>query len=475
MRAAPSISAVAALALAACAGTPKPDLRVPAAYEAPAGPPAGALALDQWWTAFDDPQLTQLIDQALVANPDAWSAAARLKEAQASRASILAQFLPQGELKGATARTENNQIAGTVINIPGFSTSGVSQTSSANLNINWELDLVGRVFGARRAANADVAAARFNYEATRASLAAQVADAYFQARGYAIQLADARETARIEQGLYEVAAKRAKAGLAPTSDPDRIAGDLAQALSQAQTLDAELQVERRTLLILAGRTIEPTANIDVPPMVGVAPGVPATLPSELLQRRPDVRQAEAQLVSSLGQRDLARLAFFPTFNFTPGAGWQAARQPGFSFQAYSWTLAGAFAQPVLDIPKLLADLHVQDARAEQAAAAYEKTVQTAFGEAEASLVRLDADRKRVEVLTEGEARAARAYRAQRIGYGLGLIDLTTTLSAEQSWRVIRASLTSAQVQTLRGAVQAYKAVGGGWPAGRYPALAQAAH
>lgn len=463
---------IASLALAGCASARKPDVRLPAAYEAPQGQvqtqtAAAPAALDRWWTVFGDDQLSGLIDTALAANPDARSAAARLAEARATATSGLTRFLPQGDAAGSGKQTHTNQLSGTKINIPGFSNSGTSESYSANLNVSWELDLFGRIFAVGRAARGDVAAARFSYEGTRASLAAQVADAYFQARGLAIQLADAQETVRIEQELYDLATKRAQLGLAASSDADRVAGDLAQARAQAEALGAELQAQRRTLLILAGRPIEPTANVNLPPNVGRIPPVPASVPSELLARRPDVREAQARVISASGRLLLQDLAFFPTFTLTPGVGWSRVIQPGYKATTDSWTIGGSVSQPVLSIPRLLADLKAQDARTEQAVLAYEKSVQTAFGEAENSLVRLDADERRIALLTDGEARAARAYQAARTGYARGLTDLQTALSAEQSWRSARTQLTSAQVQGLRQAVTTFKALGGGWPAERY--------
>jgi outer membrane protein TolC len=124
------------------------------------------------------------------------------------------------------------------------------------------------------------------------------------------------------------------------------------------------------------------------------------------------------------------------------------------------------------VPRLLAELHAQNARTEQAVIAYEKAVQTAFADSESALVQLDADKRRVALLTEGEMRAQRGYRANQIGYQRGLIDLQTTLSAEQSWRATRSQLTAAQVQALRRTVQAYKSLGGGWPSDRYSTQAQ---
>jgi NodT family efflux transporter outer membrane factor (OMF) lipoprotein len=463
----------ACLALAGCASPRQPDLRMPAAYEAPKGAPSGAVQLDRWWLAFNDPQLTSLVDEALAHNPDARSAAARLAEARANRIEALEHYLPQGDATGSTRRTKTDQLAGTVFNFPGFSSSGVSNASAANFNVSWEVDIFGRLFAVGRATAADLAAARFDYEGARASLAASVADAYFLARGLAIQLDDARATARIERELYDTATKRAQVGIGSASDADRVAGDLARAESQAVALEAQLQVQRRQLLILAGRTIEPTANITVEAFVGEAPPVPDSIPSDMLQRRPDLREAQARVAAAAGRSDFDLLAFLPTFTFNPGIGWQKQSQPGFSTTVRTLTTGGAFTQPLLSIPRLLAELKAQNARTEQAVIAYEKAAQNAFAESESALVQLDADKRRVAVLVDGEARAQRSYEASRKGYQHGIIDLQTTLDAEQSWRLTRTSLTAAEVQALRRTVQAYKALGGGWPADRFPTQAQA--
>jgi outer membrane protein TolC len=118
--------------------------------------------------------------------------------------------------------------------------------------------------------------------------------------------------------------------------------------------------------------------------------------------------------------------------------------------------------PFFDIPRLLFDAKAEDARTQQAAVAYEKTVQTAYAEAENALVALAAGKRAAALLADGEQRAQRASDAAKTRYSMGLDDLTSALSAEQAWRSTRAALTSQRVQTLRGAVQTYKALGGGW-------------
>ncbi len=455
---------LACLALSGCANLRDPDVKLPTVYEAPQPGGLSVLALDRWWTNFEDPQLTGLIEQALSASPDALAAAARLKEARALAGSAMTRFLPQGDLAGSTRETHTDQLSGAVVNIPGFSNSGTSNSAAVNFNVSWELDLFGRIFAVGRAARGDKAAARFAYEGARASLAANVADAYFQARGLAIQLEDARETVRIQSGLQEIAAKKISRGLAAASDGDRVAADLAQARSQATSLEAELQAARRVLLVLIGRGAQPIESLPIVAAVGAAPAVPTTVPSDLLARRPDVREAQARVASAAGRSDLAMLAFFPTFTLLPGRGWSRSEQPNFGSTSQNWSIGVSGTQPILSIPRLLMDLKAQGARAEQAVIAYEKSVQTAFGEAENALLRLDSDRRRTDLLLEGESRGRRAFDAARRRYAMGLDDLQSTLLAEQAWRATRTQLTSEQVQTLRRAVQAYKALGGGWPA-----------
>ncbi len=460
----------------ACATAPHraPDVRVPARYQAPSGGEALApAALDRWWLLFDDPRLNALEDQAARYSPDARTAAARVLEAKATRDSQTAQTLPTGNVDGNVSRQRAYNLGGASDQL--FPIGGTTDTETLNFNVSWELDLFGRLATARRVANADLAQARFNIEGTRASLAAGVADNYFQANGLAIQLDDARESVRIESELQRVAQEKAALGLGAATDADRVAGDLSQAKAQAEDLAAQLHIAERQLLILVGRGVDPVESLPVEAAAPDAPRPPAAIPGELLARRPDVREAEAHLRAQAGTGRLRHLAVFPTFTLLPGLGLSRVTSPGVSFIPPStlipaqqttalgfWTLGAGVTVPVLDIPRLLYDARAEDARTEQAVIAYEKTVQTAYGEAENALVNLGAGERAVAVLTAGEARAHRASEGARKLYAMGLDDLTTALSAEQAWRTTRSALTAERVAALRRAVQTYKALGGGW-------------
>ncbi|MDB5456272.1 MAG: efflux system, outer rane lipoprotein NodT family [Caulobacter sp.] len=478
----PSVAlALAGLTLAACATTPprQADTRLPAAFEAPAGRTLDAVALQTWWTSFNDPELTALVETALARSPDARSAAARLDEARAVRRGQINQlYIPSTPLTGSASRTHTQILDQSG---QGFTQPGDSENYGLNFDVSWELDLIGRRRAARGVVNNDLAAARFNAEGARASLAANVAQSYFQARGLAVQLRDAQENARIAGALQATAAERARRGLSAESDADRTAADLAQSQAQVAGLEAQLQVARRSLLILVGRGVDPLASLPVAAEAANAPPVPAAVPGDLLVRRPDVREAQARLASAAANLKVNQLALFPTFTITPGIGLSKAISPSFlgtgaqtSTTSAAWTLGANVSIPVLNLPKLMNDIDAQGARVEQAALAYEKAVQTAYGEAEGALTQLSADQRQVALLKAGEARAQAAYAAARKGYAAGLTDLTTALQAEQAWRTSRSSLTSARTQALQRAVQTYKALGGGWTATPLPDQAQAA-
>ncbi len=473
-----AVLAPVSLALSGCAldtKLPRPDIHVPAAYEAGSMTGAATLpvqSLDRWWTLFDDAQLTQLIDQALAASPDAKTARARLKEARATLRQTIYGLLPQGDITGkATAEHITTQYkdvdpnSGQIVQfLSGFSGAGDDKLYTGGLNVSWELDLFGRDSTAIRAAKNSLAAQRFDYEASQMSLAANVATALFQARGTAIQLEDARENARLSRQLAAVGKAKSDHGLATTADTARLE---AQALSDdAQVANAEalLKGQQRSLLVLIGRGSDPSASLPIEAKAAPPPSVPETAPGDLLARRPDVREAEANLKVIAGQLKLDKLALLPTFTLSPSYQYQQQVQP--SYTAITQTSAAGIGVtlPFLSLPKLMAAIQVEGARGEQALASYEKAVQTAYGDAEKGLVTLKADEIRVGLLKDAADKSRFAYDAARKGYGLGLTDLTVLVQAEQAWRQSRAAYTTANTSALVDAVSTFKALGGGWPA-----------
>ena len=456
--------------LAACANgpaIPKPNVALPVAYQLQPTPAPADTPIDKWWMLYNDPQLQSLEDEALRNAPDARSALARLEQAKAVRSSALSAFWPQGQIQGQFDRTGTTALQGGTINFPGFgninvANQGITDSYGGNFNVSWEADLFGRAAATRKKANADLAVARFDFEASRTSLEANVADQLFLARGLAIQLDDAKQEASIEAQLADVATKKAKFGFGASSDADQANSQLAQTKAQVVDLTTQLYASRRTLLVLIGHGGDPVDSLPTVPDVGTPPPIPASVPAQLLARRPDVREAAMQITSAKGAYRLDQLALFPTFNLTPGVGLTAASELGAATVTDAWTLGASVVQPVLDIPRLMAQIKVQGFQATQYVIAYEKAVQTAYGESDNALVQLGSDEERVRLLTTGEAEGLSAYGASKKRYQAGIDDLTTVLTAERTWRSARTALTGAEVQALRRSVQAFKALGGGW-------------
>ena len=468
---------VSAVALASCAPSGKvagPDVRLPEAFESsvPASQHSELTSDGRWWDAFRDDQLSALIEEAQKRAPDARTALARLNEAYAIRSYALAAYNPQGALtaQGADQHTKTHY-SGVNLSSLGSGSSGslaslflpADETKSyqGGFTASWEVDLFGRRKAARRTARADLLAARFEFEASRLALEANVATSLFQARALAVQLEDAQEQARISSELAKIGARKTELGLASGADQDRLDADAASSAAELVRLTALATAARRSLLVLIGRGAEATSSLSITAALGDPPPSPSVTPSEVLFRRPDVREAEQRLRSSIGTLTLDRLALLPTLTLSPGASWSHS-EANFISKTSVWTIAASASAPVLDRPRLIGVARLQRAKAEEASVAYELAILNAYRDAENGLNQLEADRARLTQLRIAESKARRAFDSSRKAYDQGLLDLTTLLDAERSWRGARSALTGLKASALIDAVTTVKALGGGW-------------
>ena len=439
---------------------------MPRAYDALAQSTLPRAELDQWWLLYADEQLTALVERAQQTGFNAREALARLEEAQAVRASALSRFDLQGAVQGSAELRQTEDLddsdSGSTVGSAGFTNTGRTRTASLSFPVSWELDLFGRRAAVRRAADADLAAARFEHEAAFAALVAEVARSLFESRGLAVQLEDARAIAQIQTQVLDLLNRRVEHGLAAASETDRVAADVAQTDAQTADLEGQLKATRRALLVLLGDGLDPLSSLLVEAEIGPVPAIPETLPGDLLVRRPDVRRDEARIRAAAGNVRLAELEFFPRLTLEPSAGLSWQRGALDSSTAF-WSLGAGLSVPILDRPRLAALLQAEGARGEQAVIAYERSVQTAYAEADQALTRLELDRRRVLTLVDGEVRARRAYDAALLRYQRGFSDLQVVLDAERAWRATRTALTGARTDALLRSVQAFQALGGGWP------------
>lgn len=458
-----------ALLQGACATGAPPrsaQIELPPTYDSTVGG-AQTEALDHWWRLYDDAQLTGLVARALAQGFSVREALARLDESRALRSVALSRFGPQGNLQANAEYRDTRDLDDNVTTTGNASAAGsaqgVSKSAGISLPVSWELDFFGRRSATERGAQADIESARFDVESARAAIAAEVARTLFQTRGLKVQRDEALETVRIQRELLGVVTERARRGLAASSEADRVAADLAQAEAQADDLGAALTASRRALLVVVGSGTDALGDDDVLAALGGVPQVPAAVPGDLLARRPDVRMAAARVRKSASDVRLAELDFFPRLTLNPGIGLSAQRG-AFDTTTSFWSLAAGLTLPILDRPRLTAQLSAEGARAEQSVLAYERTVQTAFSEADQALTRLQADRRRVATLTAGEGRARTAYEAALKRYELGFANLQELLDGERAWRATRSALTGAKTDALQRSVQVFQALGGGWNA-----------
>jgi len=475
---------LAAVAMAsACAPTvrlPRPQVALPEKFEVDAGTRPSPAVIERWWTSFGDKQLTTLVDKALARSTDVRLSFAELREARASRRSAFAGTLPTGTVNATATRQYTTRLASNVpsINLGGtlptgddgsladlFNPNGAIDSFNVAASPSWEIDLFGRLSATRAEARSMFAASYLDFEAVRLSVAADVATTYFEAKGYAAELENARETLRISRALAQSARLGAERGIVAGSDVDRLETDVATAEADAERAANALNISKRSLQILTGDVLAPLDALAINSVLPASPAVPTTTPAELLERRPDVRAAQARLFASTSRIDIDRAGLFPRVTLQPGATLSGTNSP-LGATNLIWQIGGGIALPILNRPALIAQLRISQARGEQSVVRYERVVQTAFQEADRALRGVVTDRRRQAALERAAASSERAFDAKQIGFRLGLNDLTTLLQAETAYRTARNALTAQRTASLQNTVTAFKALGGGWTPAR---------
>ena len=434
--------------LAACSAVPPsepPALHVPAAFkEGVPGSSVWQTAQPQdavpgdWWRLFNDPVLDALQQQAQAANHDLALALGRLRAAHAALDGSRAAWWPTLGANAASTRsrssTSSNASASTTA-----AAAPVNTSATVGLTASWELDVWGRVAAGVRAAQANVAASANDVAAMRLSVQASVAQTYFAVRAAEAQQRLLADTLAAYQRSWELTQNRYRAGVASSAD---VAQAHTQWLAvQAQQLAAHssrAQLEHALAVLLgqapASFTLAVTAELPPPP------ALPAQLPAQLLQRRPDIAAAQQRVQAANAQVGVARAAFFPQLSFSASAGYRAAQWADvLSAPALVWSLGPALAATLFDGGARSAALEQALAGVEQASASYRQTVLTALQEVEDNLV-LGASLEREQAVhTEAVATAQRAlavvenqYRAGTVGYLNVLNAQTTVLSSQRS-------------------------------------------
>lgn len=455
------------LALAGCAVGPdyrRPDIALPGQFNEAktlqdSASVSDSLVRNDWWTLFNDPALDALIQQAMAGNADLLQAVARIEEAEAvAREAGAAQF---PEIDGNLGSSRTQASTATATQAPAGSPR-LRNRHGASLSTNFELDVWGRLRRASEAARAQTLASHYAHDTVKLSLAGLVATNYLALRAYDAQLAVTREVLASREASLKIVLSRLDAGLVSPVDLHQATAAIAAARAQLADLRQQRALAEHQLGLLSGSPGLTLATGDIR-QLPIPPVPPPGLPATLLQARPDIRQAEENLVSANAQIGVVKATLYPTISLTGALGSESqALSDLFSSAAGTWTLGLDMLLPVLDAGRRSARVDQATARQRQAIAAYQKTVQTAFKEVNDALVSLrESAEKEQAQATQAEA-ARQVLQITEYRYEAGYSGYLEVLDAQRSANDARlAYLTSRQLR-LGSAVDLFKALGGGW-------------
>lgn len=419
-----------------------------------------------WWRNFNDPELDSLINRAVRSNPDLRIAQARVREARAQYGIAEADLAPSADASGAESRQQashHQPVLGSVPLPPG--TPFDNEVYQAGVDASWEID----VFGGRRreqeAARAEVGASEYDRRATLMALLGEVAHHYIDVRGYQRRLAIAAENIEAQRQGLAIARDRFAHGLATDLDVEESSTLLAQTQAEVPALEAAQQDAVHRLGILLGQ--EPgalLAELSARAPIPMAPEVvPVGLPSDLLLRRPDILRAERQLAAATANIGVATSDLFPKFFLTGAAGYQSVGAGDwFSSGASFWSIGPSVQWRIFDAGRVRATIRVQNARQEEALAAYERTVLTAFEEVENGLVTYANEQVRHNSLEEAVVSSRKSLDLANRLYASGLTDFLRVLDAERSLYDAQDRLARSDEAISDNLITLYESLGGGW-------------
>ena len=463
MRAAPLF--VASIALAACAVGPR--------YSAPPTVPAATdwtetastAAVDpEWWRSLGDPVLSALVQAAIDRNLDLRTATAQLREARANRDAAFGPRLPQVNVAGSANRNELSTNGEFPLNsIPGFSRR--FNLIDLEFDASWEIDFWGRNARSVEAADARLESAREALRSIQLQTVAEVARTYVDLRNAQAQLASVAQDAQARTQTATLVSERYQAGEASRLDEAQAEAQAFSTRSQLPGLSGDARAAAYRLALLTGRPPEALAALAEQPasLPATPPQVGVGMRSDLLRRRPDVRQAERDLAAATADIGVATADLFPRVTLIASAG-QQSRSTGSLFSGASslYQFGPSLSWPIFSAGRVRAQIKAADARGDEASARYEKAVLTALADSESALNRYAAT-----VAQRGDRDTARSHSAKvlelaRQRYAAGEDDLVTLLQAQSDYGSAEQAALSTQASEMTALVALYKALGGGW-------------
>jgi len=422
--------------------------------------------VERWWTSFRNPDLDNLVQRAVRANLDIKLAAARVAEARAARGIVASGLYPSVDAAASATRNRLGVIP------PAGGAQAAARFVPVEFNdyrigfdASWELDLFGRIRRGLQAAGADAAAAEEARREVLVTVLGEVGRTYAELRGFQRRLDIARKNIDIQQDTLDLAKARAAAGLATQLDVARASARLEATRAVVPTLRRGIETSIHRVSVLLGQ--EPGAlRVELlpgAPVPVIPPEVPIGLPSGLLERRPDVRRAEARVAAASARVGEAEAGFFPRFVLSGSAGRQASQLHDITLGMGNFFGVGpAVSLPILTAGRIRSQVAVQDARLREAAIAYRSTVLSALEETENALVSYARERSRRERLESAVASDEESVRLSSELYKAGLTDFLSVLEAQRDLHANEDLLAQSLTAQTIHLIALYKALGGGW-------------
>jgi outer membrane protein, multidrug efflux system len=462
-----AIVCTSGLLLAGCKLGPdyrRPDTKAPASYRFASGADAGSLADAGWWQVYQDTRLQQLIREALANNLDVGIAAARVDQARAALGATRLQQLPKLSVSAGAERARTSQFE----LLPG--TPPITNIFELQGNLSYEVDFWGKYRRASEAARAQLLQSDFARQDVIAALVAGVATAYFTLQALDEQLEITNRTIATRQKFVDLTSAQHDRGTVSELDVATAQGQLAIAKANLPELQRQIGLTEDQLSVLLGhnpdqvlRTPLETSELVAADAATPAPVPAAGLPSSLLERRPDLREAEQNLVAANAQVGVAKANLFPTITLTGTGGVAStALSSLFTGPARLWSFGGSALQPLLDSQRNLYELDLADAQKRQALLQYQKSVQSAFQEVSDALI---ARQQYAEVQIQEQTWVAAQRTANTIAlarYRVGYASYFNVIDSDRDLFSAELSLSAARLNTLLSVVQLYRALGGGW-------------
>jgi NodT family efflux transporter outer membrane factor (OMF) lipoprotein len=459
----PVLGPCLALLVSGCIlGTEKPDLalEIPQSYRAPHGAAEASLPALDWWRGFRSSELTQLMEEAQAANFDIAVAIARIRQADAQAKIAGAPLFPTLDLNASATRSRAATAVASTGNIGGAPDRTIY---NANLTASYVLDFWGQNRAALLAAEQSAINSRYNRDVVALTTIVTVANTYFQVLAAQDRLRIAREDLAAATRILNLIQQRLEAGTASALDIAQQQTLVDSQRAAIPPLEQTLRQSIAQLALLVGRAPE-HVNVKGGSMNRIAvPRVTPGLPSEILNQRPDIRAAEAQLASTNYSVESARAAFFPNIALTGTTGFQsAALQTLFGPGAWFYTAAAALAQPIFDGFLRQGELDLQRGRQQEALQTYRKSVISAFSDVEIALIAIRQTAERERLLTAAVTSARKAFDISETRLREGTVDLVTVLQTQQTLFQNEDLLAQARLAHLQAIVSLFQALGGGW-------------